>query len=192
MILIEATAVGGARQRLVLLPGLLAAGIGTLVSLGMGSFTGLSSRDYALGPLPLPHYSHPDIAQFGWTIALAIAVALVARPIIAGGLSTHRVVARRTVILLPIVGLIIAGLAIAFHGATSESANEVLFSGQEALPGLLRQAGTWSLGALALVIVFKGLAYMLRSGASAAGRCSRRYSSPRPAGSWPRACPGSP
>ncbi len=65
MILIEATAVGGARQRLVLLPGLLAAGIGTLVSLGMGSFTGLSSRDYALGPLPLPHFGHPDIAQFG-------------------------------------------------------------------------------------------------------------------------------
>ena len=169
VILIEATAVGGARQRLVLLPGLLAAGIGTLVSLGMGSFTGLSSRDYALGPLPLPHYGHPDIAQFGWTIALAIAVALVARPIIAGGLSTHRVVARRTVILLPIVGLIIAGLAIAFHGATSESANEVLFSGQEALPGLLRQAGTWSLGALALVIVFKGLAYMLSLGSFRGG-----------------------
>ena len=135
VILIEATAVGGARQRLVLLPGLLAAGIGTLVSLGMGSFTGLSSRDYALGPLPLPHFGHPDIAQFG--------------------------VARRTVILLPVVGLTIAGLAIAFHGATGKSVNEVLFSGQEALPGLVTQAGTWSLCALARVIAFKGLAYML-------------------------------
>ncbi len=161
VILIEATAIGGARLPLVLLPGLLAAGIGTLVSLGMGSFTGLSSRDYALGPLPLPHFGHPDIAQFGWTIALAIAVAVVARPIMQGGLSTYRLVVRRVVILLPIVGLMIAGLAIAFHGATGKSVDEVLFSGQEALPGLLRQAGTWSLGALALVIVLKGLAYML-------------------------------
>ena len=109
VILIEATAIGGARLPLVLLPGLLAAGIGTLVSLGMGSFTGLSSRDYALGPLPLPHFGHPDIAQFGWTIALAIAVAVVARPIMLGGLSSYRLVVRRVVILLPIVGLIDRG-----------------------------------------------------------------------------------
>ena len=169
VILIEATAIGGARLQLVLLPGLLAAGIGTLVSVGMGSFTGLSSRDYALGPLPLPHYGHPDIAPFGWTIALAIAVAVVVRPIMLGGLSTYRLVARRIVLLLPIVGLIIAGLAIAFHGATGKSVNEVLFSGQEALPGLLKQAGTWSLGALALVIVFKGLAYMLSLGSFRGG-----------------------
>ena len=169
VILIEAAAIGGARLPLVLLPGLLAAGIGTLVSIGMGSFTGLSSRDYALGPLPLPHYGHPDIAQFGWTIALAIAVAVLTRPIMLGGLSTHRLVVRRMVILLPIVGLIIAGLAIAFHGATGKSVNEVLFSGQDALPGLLTQAGTWSLGALALVIVFKGLAYMLSLGSFRGG-----------------------
>ena len=135
----------------------------------MGSFSGLSSRDYALGPLPLPHFGHPDIAQFGWTIALAIVVAVAVRPIILGGMATYRVVGRRTVILLPLVGLIIAGLAIAFHGATSKSVNEVLFSGQEALPGLLRQAGTWSLGALALLIVFKGLAYMLSLGSFRGG-----------------------
>jgi hypothetical protein len=73
------------------------------------------------------------------------------------------------VLLLPIVGLIIAGLAIAFHGATGKSVNEVLFSGQEALPGLLREAGTWSLGALALVIVFKGLAYTLSLGSFRGG-----------------------
>ena len=169
VILIEATAIGGARLPLVLLPGLLAAGIGTLVSLGMGSFTGLSSSDYAIGPLPLPHFVHPDIGQLGWTIALAIVVAVAARRIMVGGVSTYRVVVRRPVILLPIVGLIIAGFAIAFHGATGKSVNEVLFSGQEALPGLLTQAGSWSLGALALLIVFKGLAYMLSLGSFRGG-----------------------
>ena len=39
VILIEATGIGGPRLPLLLLPGLLAAGIGTLVSIGMGSFT---------------------------------------------------------------------------------------------------------------------------------------------------------
>ena len=88
--------------------------------------------------------AHRNIAQFGWTIA----VALIVRPIMLGGLSTHRLVVRRIMVWLPIVGLIIAGLAIAFHGATGKSVNEVLFSGQEALPGLLRHAGTWSLAPL--------------------------------------------
>ena len=49
VILIEASGIGGARMRLVLVPGLLAAGIGTLVSIGVGSFTGLSTSAYALG-----------------------------------------------------------------------------------------------------------------------------------------------
>lgn len=169
VILIEAAGIGGPRLPLVLVPGLLGAGIGTLVSIGMGSFTGLSSSAYALGPLQLPAFGHPDIAEFGWTIALAIAIAIVASVIMLGGLTTHGVVVRRMLLLLPAVGLIIAGLAIAFHGATGKSVNEVLFSGQSALPGLVAQAGTWSLSALALLIVFKGIAYSLSLGSFRGG-----------------------
>jgi len=124
VIMIEAAGIGGPRLRLVLLPGLFAAGIGTLVSIGMGSFTGLSTSAYALGRLQVPHFGHPDIAQFGWTIALAIVVAIVTRAIILGGLGTHRVVVRRMLLLLPVVGLVVAGLAIAFHAATGKSVNE--------------------------------------------------------------------
>ena len=40
VILIEAAGLGGPRMTLVLIPGLLAAGIGSLVSIGMGSLTG--------------------------------------------------------------------------------------------------------------------------------------------------------
>ncbi len=169
VILIEATGIGGPRQRVVVLPGLLGAGIGTLVSIGMGSFTGLSTSAYALGPLQVPAFGHPSIGQFGWTIALAIAIATVAQVIMRGGLLTHGVVSRRLVALAPIVGLIVAGLAIAFHGATSKSVNEVLFSGQNALPGLVAQASTWSLSALAWLIVFKGLAYGLSLGSFRGG-----------------------
>ena len=50
IILIEATGLGGDKLRLVLLPGLLAAGIGTLVSIGMGDFTGSARARTHLGP----------------------------------------------------------------------------------------------------------------------------------------------
>ena len=70
---------------------------------------------------------------------------------------------------LPIVGLIVAGLAIAFHGATGKSVNEVLFSGQDALPGLVADAGSWSVSALVLLIAFKGLAYSLSLGSFRGG-----------------------
>jgi chloride channel protein, CIC family len=169
VILIEATGIGGARLPLVLVPGLLGAGIGTLVSIGMGSWTGLSTSAFALGTLDVPQFGHPDIAQFGWTIALAVAVALLARLFMLGGLGTYRVVVRHLLLLLPVAGLIVAGLAIAFHGATGKNVNQVLFDGQEALPGLVAQAGTWSLGALALLIVFKGLAYTVSLGSFRGG-----------------------
>ncbi len=169
VILIEASGIGGPRLPLVLLPGLLAAGIGSLVSLGMGSFTGLSTSAYALGPLSLPHFSHPNAGQFAWTIALAIVVAAITRGVMMGGLGTSRIVSRRMLLLLPVVGLIVSGLAIAFHQTSGKGVSEVLFSGQDALPGLVAQAGTWSLSALALLIVFKGIAYSLSLGSFRGG-----------------------
>jgi H+/Cl- antiporter ClcA len=78
IILIEATGLSRSRLPIVLIPGLVGAGIGSLVSVGMGSFTGLSSSAYALGALTLPTYHHPTAAAFAWTIPLAVVVALVA------------------------------------------------------------------------------------------------------------------
>jgi H+/Cl- antiporter ClcA len=165
VILIEATAIGGARLRLLLVPGLLASGIGTVVSLGIGSLSGLSTHDYALGPIQLPALGHLTGSQFGWTIALAIVVAIVTSFVMRGGLLTHELVSRRQMlVLLPAIGLIIGGLAIAFSQITGKGVDEVLFSGQDQLPGLIGQAGTWSLAALAWLIVFKGLAYLLSLG----------------------------
>ena len=169
VILIEAAGIGGPQLPLVVIPGLLAAGIGALVSLGMGSFTGLSTSAYALPPLSLPAFGHPNIGQFGWTIALALVIAVGARILMTGGLATHRVVSPRLVWCLPVVGLVIAGLAIAFHGASGRSFQYVLFSGQSELPGIVSHAGSWSLGALALLIVFKGLGYSLSLGSFRGG-----------------------
>ncbi|MBV9363378.1 MAG: hypothetical protein JOY89_04015 [Solirubrobacterales bacterium] len=110
------------------------------------------------------------MGEFGWTIALAIAVGVITSIVMRGGLLTHRIVSRRKpVVLLPAIGLVVGGLAIAFAQATGKSVNEVLFSGQAQLPGLVGQPGTWSLAALSWLIVFKGLAYALSLGSFRGG-----------------------
>ena len=169
IILIEATGLGGAKLPIVLLPGLIAAGIGGLVSIGMGSFTGLSTSAYSLGALPLANFARPDLGQFALTIALALAVALVAHLIMQGGLTTYRIVKPRLFVALPAAGLLVSGLAIAFSQITGKGVEQVLFSGQEQLPHLVSSAQTWSLSALALLVVCKGLAYGLSLGSFRGG-----------------------
>ncbi len=169
IILIEAAGLGGAMLPLVLLPGLIAAGIGSLVSVGMGSFTGLSTSAYSLGALPLSNFDRPDWGQFGLTIALALAIALVAYLIMRGGMATLGIVKSRLLIALPVAGLAVAGLAIAFQHTTGKGFEAVLFSGQDELPVLVSTASTWSLSALALLIVFKGLAYSISLGSFRGG-----------------------
>jgi len=169
IILIEATGLGGDKLPIVLLPGLIAAGIGSLVSIGMGSFTGLSSSAYSLGALPLAEFARPDLGQFAWSIALALAVALVAHLIMRGGLTVNGIVKPRLFLALPLAGLAVSGLAIAFSQSTDKGVEQVLFSGQEQLPVLISQASTWSLSALALLLVFKGLAYGISLGSFRGG-----------------------
>ena len=170
VILIEATGLGGPRLRLVLIPGLLAAGIGTLVSLGLGAFTGLSNAAYALGPVELQAIGHLKPAEFGWTILFAIAVAVVTFGVMRGGMLTYGFVSRRRlIVLLPLVALIVAGLAIAFTQASGKGIDNVLFDGQAQLPGLVAQAGAWSVGTMVLLIVCKGIAYSLSLGSFRGG-----------------------
>lgn len=170
VILIEATGIGGPRLPLVVIPGLLSAGIGTLLAVGLGSWTGLNRSDIALGPLQhLPAFSHPTIAQFGWTIALATGVAIIAWFCMKGGRVTYRFTAPRPLVLLPLIGLAAAGLAILFSQLAGKNLENVLFSGESGLPTVVAQAGSWSLSALALLIVFKGLAYGLSLGSFRGG-----------------------
>jgi hypothetical protein len=169
VLLIEATALGGARQKIILVPGLMAAGIGSLSSIGIGSLTGLSTSDYALGPLPLPSFAEPTVAEFAWTIGLAIAVAVGVQIIMRVGRATERLAAPRPYVALPAIGLVVAGLAYAFGQITDQPALAVLLSGEEALPHLVHDADSWSLSALTWLILFKGVAYGLSLGSFRGG-----------------------
>ena len=159
VILIEASGVGPRRMPVVLIPGLLAAGIGSLVSIGLGSWTGVDRADISFDQLPLPEFARPDFADFLWTVPLAAAVAIGAIAIFELARRAEPLTARRPLLVLPAFGLFIAALAIAFAGATDKGADQILFSGQEQIGPLISGAEDWSLGALALVIVLKGLAY---------------------------------
>ena len=161
VILIEAAALDRRGMQVVLPVGLLAAGIGALVSTGIGSFDGLSSSDFALSPLTLPDFARPDVSDFAWTIPLAIAIAIAVFGIFALARRLQPLVARRPLVTLPIAGLAVAGLAIAFGETTDESTSFVLFSGQDSLGSLVEGASGWSVTALALLIAFKGLAWSI-------------------------------
>jgi len=164
VIIIEAAGLGGPTLPLVLLPGLLASGVGSLVFIGMGNWTGLSTSAYALTPFSLPTFSGPGWGDFGWTIVLAIAAALVVFVIVEIARWTTRVVSRRPFVFTTAAALVVGGLAIAFNQATDQPTDAVLFSGQDEFASVLKDASTLSLTTLGLLLVFKGAAWSISLG----------------------------
>jgi H+/Cl- antiporter ClcA len=158
-LLMEAAGLGGAMMGVVLLPGLLASGVGALIFVGLDSLTGLGT--FSLSVPGLPHFARPDVAEFGWALVIGVAAALVGTAIKRLALVIRPPVERRILLLTPVVGLAIAGLTIAYHEGTGHSNSDVLFSGQSQLGPLITNAAGYSVGALLLLLVCKGLAYSL-------------------------------
>ena len=169
IILIEAAGLGGPMLPLVLLPGLMSAGIGSVVFIGMGHWTGLSSSAYALSPFSLPAFSTLTVADFGWAIALAFAAAVATVAIVEGARRSAHVVARRPWLLLPTAALVVGGPAIAFAEITHQPADLVLFSGQDAFGSLIQQGPALALSTLAFLLLFKGLAWSISLGSFRGG-----------------------
>jgi H+/Cl- antiporter ClcA len=156
-LLMEASGLGGPLLGVILVPGLLAAGIGALIFIGLDSFTG-----YGPVSLSVAHVAHvgtPKGDEFLWAIGIGIAAAIVGTAIIRLALLLKPILERRMILLTPVAGLFVAGCAIAFAETTQHSSSEVLFSGETALPKLLQNPGIYTVGALVLLILFKSLAY---------------------------------
>ncbi len=158
-LLLEAVGIGGAMLGVVLIPGLLAAGVGSLIFTGLDSLTGLGTFSLAIPNLPT--FTTPTVALIGWAIVFGLACPLLAWAIYSIARSLRPLVHARRVPVTIALGLLVALCAIAFAALTDQSAEAVLFSGQGALPDLVTNAGTWTVGALVLVILFKALAYAL-------------------------------
>jgi len=158
-LLLEVTALSGPLLGVVLVPGLLAAGIGALIFIGLDNWTGFGT--FSLAIPDIPPFGTPTGAEFLWAIAIGLAAAVVGSVIRRLALLLQPIVERRMVLLMPVAGLGIAGLAIVFQEVTDHSSSFVLFSGQDTMPTLIEGAAGWTVGALTLLVLCKGLAYSL-------------------------------
>jgi len=156
-VLMEAIGLGGPMIGLVLVPGLVAAGVGTLIFVGLDSLTGRGTFSLAIPELPA--VGSPTVGEFGWAIAIGLAAAPIGIGIRRVALGVRPHVERRIVALTPLVGLVVAALAIVFAEVSDESSSLVLFSGQEALGPFLDDSGSYTVGTLVLLLVCKALAY---------------------------------
>ncbi len=159
VIIIEAAGLGGPTLPLVLLPGLLAAGIGSIVFIGMGNLTGLDTAAYALTPLGLPPPGELSINEFVSAIVLAVIAAIIVRALLELAWKTESIVMARPLVLIPGAGLVVAMLAIVFAQLTGQPADAALYSGQSAMGDVVLLAPTVSAGTLAALLLFKGLAW---------------------------------
>lgn len=156
-LMMEAAGLGGATATMVLVPGLLGSGIGSLVFLGLDSWTGFGT--FSLVVPGLPHAAAPTVAGLGWSLVAGVAAALLCFAIRWLALRVRPVVVPRPVVLTPLLGLGIGALAVVYAVSTGHRGSDVLFSGQDALAPLLRDPAAYGLGALLLLIACKGLAY---------------------------------
>jgi len=156
-LLMEASGLAGATLGLVLVPGLVAAGVGSLIFVGLDNWTGLGTFSLALPDVP--PFEQPDLAQFAWALVIGVAAAVLGTGIRRLALAVRPHVERRLLLATPLVGLAVGALAIVYAQASGHSVSEVLFSGQDAIGPLISQSATYSVGALLLLVACKGLAY---------------------------------
>jgi chloride channel protein, CIC family len=169
VILIEGAGLGGPTLPLIVLPGLLAAGIGSLVYLGMGYLTGLSTSAYAIKPLVLAPMPQLTVVDFLWALVVAALAAAATFAIVWVARWFEVRVRPKPFLLLPLVGLIVAGLAITFAQLSDHTPYAVLFSGSRALAPVIEEAGTLSLATLGLLLACKGLAWAVSMGSFRGG-----------------------
>ncbi|WP_327675978.1 chloride channel protein [Kitasatospora sp. NBC_00458] len=182
VMMIEAAGLGGPRLIALILPCLLASGIGALVFTGFGHWTGLS-----IGALSLPSVppsGTPDPGDFLWGVPVAVGVAVVC---VAGQMLGHRVkayttgdpagpggpaavptprqTAVRTVLCAVAVGVTITAYAL----MTGRSPEQDALSGQSTLGALAADPGSWSEGALLGLVLCKAVGWGIALGSLRGG-----------------------
>jgi H+/Cl- antiporter ClcA len=156
-LLMEASGLGGLELGVVLVPGLVAAGVGSLVFVGLDSWTGLGTFSLALPDLA--HVGQPTVAEFAWALVIGLAAAVVGTAIRRLALLLRPHVERRLLLATPLVGLAVGALAVLYAESSGHDVSDVLFSGQNQLGPLVSESAIYSGGALMLLVACKGLAY---------------------------------
>ncbi|MCX4451302.1 chloride channel protein [Streptomyces sp. NBC_01789] len=166
-LLMEMSGFGGAMLGAVLVPGLLASGVGALIFTGLGSWTGLGT--YSLTLPNVPHASAPDAAGFGWALLIGVAAALLGVGIRRLSLFLLKLVKPRRLTATVLAGLVVGVIALIYAEWTGHPASGVLYSGQSGLGPLLTASAQYSAGALVVLVVCKAVAYCVSMAAFRGG-----------------------
>ncbi|MEF9886587.1 chloride channel protein [Streptomyces sp. P9-A4] len=167
VLVVEAAGLAGGQLVLLLLPCLVASGVGAIVFTGFGAWTGLSIGGLALPSLP-PDVN-PDAGDFLWGLPLAVLVAVIVGAGHRLGRSTARWTVRNTA-TRTVACAFAAGLCLtAYAVLTGRSPEEAALSGQATLGELAAHPHSWSVAALVALVACKGLAWGISLGSLRGG-----------------------
>jgi H+/Cl- antiporter ClcA len=152
---VEAGSSLGARLIPALLPGFVAAAVGYLIFVGFGDWGGLDAPGLAVPNLEPYQGTHLLDLLVAIAVGILTALAIVAIDRVTRGVAEH-VERRRTMPVLLLAGGLTVGLLALLADALGAQANEILFSGQSAIPELVAEETT---SVLLLILAAKAAAY---------------------------------
>jgi H+/Cl- antiporter ClcA len=156
--MIEAIGLGGAQMFAVLLPGLVAAGVGALMFVGLGDWTGIEIQTLAIPNVP--EFARPDVYDVLWSAPLGVGCALAAYVVRLGArLVLPRIRARPS--LIPLAGACVGVAACLYALVTGHPPQEALFSGQATIETLVTDPGHWTEAELLMLAACFGFGYAL-------------------------------
>src|SRR4051794_4652535 len=154
VMMLEAGVGLGAKLIPALLPGFVAAAVGYLVFIGFGDWGGLSAPGLTVPNLPLYQGTHLG------DLLIALATGVITALVLA---SVKRAAGRVAVAPLGMAALLLAGGLIVgvlawLENSFGGDSQEILFSGQTAIPDLIAEGST---GVLLSILALKALAYVV-------------------------------
>ncbi|GGZ15528.1 hypothetical protein GCM10010387_04880 [Streptomyces inusitatus] len=167
VMMVEAAGLAGPRLVVLLLPCLLASGVGALVFTGFGEWTGLS-----IGALRLPSVppnTGPDAGDFLWGVPVAVLIALIVGSAHRLGYVTEGWTARRTAVRTVAAAVAVGVCISAYALVTGRSPAEAALSGQVTLGALAADPHAWPVAALVMLVLCKGVAWGICLGALRGG-----------------------
>jgi H+/Cl- antiporter ClcA len=159
VLLLEAGLAMGAQLIPALMPGLVAAAVGYLLFVGLGDWGGLDTAGLAVPDLPA--YDGTRLGDLALAVVAGVVIAVVLNRVRRLGVEVKQVTDRHH--MLPM--LLVGGLAVGFIALAATwfdaSDDEILFSGQSAVPEVVAEG---SVGVLVVILVAKSLGYAISLG----------------------------
>jgi H+/Cl- antiporter ClcA len=155
MLLVEGGLAAGTALLPALLPGLLAAAVGYLLFVGLGDWGGLNSTALSIPNLPQYEHTHIRDVLVGLVVGIVTALIIAGVRALAGRIEHDGPLRVGMAPLLLAGGLATGGLALLADALGADS-QDVLFSGQNAIPHLVDED---SAGIVLVLLAAKALAY---------------------------------